>query len=176
MGTVPVPHVWATGEVATASNMNLNDSTVANFLLNKPFAKVRQTSVQSLPNGGFTALQFQTADENSDSMYSSGSPTKLTAQTPGWYDFSGKFALTAATTGGRRGCVLAVNGTQQSGSQVMYAGSVQSASGVLPVFSVFLNANDYAEYQAFQDQGAAQNTDVGSGIGQAYFRGLWVHA
>lgn len=169
MGTVPVMHVFTTGEVVTASNLNNNTVTLAAFVLAVPYCKVRQTANQAISTG--TALSWSTADVNSDSIWSAGAPTRLTSNTPGWYELSGKFECTTGITTGRRGTIPAVNGTQLN--QMLLPG-VQSSAGICPDFPIFLNATDYAELLAFSDV-ASSSTNSGTAIAQAWALLRWAH-
>lgn len=176
MGTVPVMHVWVTGEIVTAANLNADTSTLGNFLLAAPMTFVRQTSFQTLVNSTFPALQWNVADVNSDSSWSIASNTRLTSNTAGWYDVSAAWTLVGTATAGRRITVLAVNGAQLNAGQVSIpAGGLASTSGIAPAHLVFLNSGDYLEIQAFQDSGANQNTGSATAVAQAWCRFRWAH-
>ena len=176
MGTVPVMHVWVTGEIVTAANLNADTSTLGNFLLAPPMSFVRQTSFQTLVNSTFPALQWNVADVNSDSSWTIASNTRLTSNTAGWYEISAAWTLVATATTGRRITVIAVNGSQLNAGQHVTVGTLASASGLLPSHPVFLNAGDYAEIQAFQDSGSNQNTGSATAVAQAWCRFRWAHS
>jgi hypothetical protein len=177
VGTVPVMHVWVTGEIVTAANLNADTSTLGNFLLAAPMTSVRQTAFQTLVNASFPALQWNVADVNSDSSWSSGSNTRLTSNTTGWYEMSAAWTLVGGATAGRRITVIAVNGAQLNAAQISIpAGGLASTSGIAPSHPVFLNSGDYAEIQAFQDSGSNQNTGSATAVAQAWCRFRWVHS
>lgn len=162
MTAVPVPRTWAAGEVITSSRLNANISDVLTFLSNPPVMQIRQTVAQSLTSGAQTALLFDAEDVDSSGMHSTVSnTTRATAVYPGWYQFCGGAGVATGSTG-RRGLRFMTNGASVvAGSPVMYfpasAGQTEIASRTL---LIFLNATDYVEAQAFQDNGGALNTTV----------------
>ncbi len=172
MGSVPVMHVFTTGEVVTASNLNNNTVTLASFVLSPPYSFVRQTSGQNLTSGSFTPLTWSAADKNTDSMWSAGAPTRLTSNTPGWFEYSGAWTLVAGTATGRRLSCPAINGTQVNGGQITVP-AAGSASGICPERPLFMNVTDYMELQALQDSGGTVATGSASAITQAWLRGKW---
>lgn len=176
MGTVPVMHVWVTGEIVTAANLNADTSTLGNFVLAPPYTYVRQTSIETLTNGTFVAMLWNVADVNSDSSWSAGSASRLTSNTAGWYETSAAWTLVGGAVTGRRISMLAVNGSQINAGQHTTVGTLASASGLLPAHPVFLNSGDYLELQAFQDSGSNQNTGSATAVAQAWLKFRWVHS
>jgi hypothetical protein len=81
----PVP----AGSIANASQLNAV-AYACSFLLDKPIALVYDSAgsqaLSTSLNG--TVISFGSAYYNTDGMWSSGSPTKLTIQTPGYYKVS----------------------------------------------------------------------------------------
>jgi len=144
------------GYVATTTDMN-NLSACCTFLLGKPMARAHASGTAQTLTG--TACAFATLDFDTDSMWSSGSNTRLTAQTPGWYKVRYGIISTASgangdawvrsTTGnnnpGGAGITSAVH---WSSSQITFVTSpfgTMSCSGVWPFY---MYVGDYWEVLA----------------------------
>ena len=72
-------------------------------------AAVRRAATTTAASGSTITITFDTADTNTDSMWSAGDPTKLTAQTAGWYVITGHVYWNNSGTGFRQ-VALAING------------------------------------------------------------------
>ena len=82
--TIPTIPAMPAGYVVQAADLN-NLAYAAQFLLTKPATRVHDgVGGQALVTTG-TAIQYSVADFDTDSMWSSGSPTQLTVQTPGFF-------------------------------------------------------------------------------------------
>lgn len=175
MATIPTMHTFATGEVATASNINNNTVSAFAYLSAPPLCCLRQTVAQSLGPSAATALLYDTEDIDSDNGHSTVSNTsRYTSQTAGWYEIEGGWTLVAGTATGRRLSIWAINGTQINGGQsTMVAGT--SATGFGLGRTVFLNVGDYVELQALQDNGGSISTGSATGVVQAFMTTRWVH-
>lgn len=84
------------GSVATATQMN-QLSTACTFLLTKPIVRVHDAAGSLAITGSATAVPFNTSDFDTDGMWSSGSNTILTVQTPGWYKVAYGISFAGAT-------------------------------------------------------------------------------
>lgn len=91
--TIPTLPSLPAGYVATSTDMN-NLSAACTFLLTKPLTRVHDAAGTLAIATSATAVPFNTADYDTDGMWSSGSNTKLTVQTPGWYKVA--YAISAA--------------------------------------------------------------------------------
>jgi len=162
---VPRERTWLVGDALDTTNLNAYISDVLTFLLNKPFAQVRQTVAQNITNATFTALTFTTEDVDDDPAGTTGHSTssntsRFTAVYPGWYLVAGGVVWTGNATS-RRASRWAVNGTAINGSQILAAASIaQNISHAARTMAVYLDVADYVELQAWQDSGGTLATIV----------------
>jgi hypothetical protein len=164
VATVPLPHQFAVGEVATANNVNTYYSGIL-FLENPPLLTMIQgVAVTSIPNSAWTSLGF---DTNTIDTYNGHSTitnnSRYVAQVAGWYRTCGNVSFVANTTG-IRGVRLAVNGTVTNASANYTNPTLVGAVTTMttPTKNVFLNVNDFIEVQAIQTSGGALNTNIGT--------------
>ncbi|MFI6270739.1 hypothetical protein [Micromonospora zamorensis] len=136
-----------------------------NFLVKPPIAKLRQTTIQAIPNATVTPIMFNLADVDTDMDGIGGHSTvtntsRYVARYPGWYWAAGGVSFANNSTGVR---VLswAVNGSMIGGSDILL-NPVTSNSSRLPTRTslVFLAENDYLELRAYQTSGGSLNTAV----------------
>lgn len=172
MATVPVEITWTTGQIVTAAQLNSNLRDAVNFLLTPPLAVLRQTVAQSLATGTFNPITFDTEDFDRDNGHSTVSNTsRYTAQTPGWYEPEGIFAVAPNATN-RRIAKWVVNGTPANAARVDIVTVTQPAGATFsmnaPTRRLFLNTNDYLELYGWQDGAASLNTLV-AGEQASYF-------
>lgn len=80
-----IPTSLPAGYVVTATDLN-NLANACTFLMNKPLAHVHDSLGTQTIGTGATAVQFNVKDLDNDGMYSSGNNTRLTVQTPGFYE------------------------------------------------------------------------------------------
>lgn len=128
----------------------------------KPYARLRQTSVQSISNATYTGLTFTTEDYDSVGGHSTVTNTsRYTAQVAGAYVFGGGAAF-AVNAAGTRSTRWALNGTAIAGTTSPgFDPSVTSVVVARPML-VVLAISDYIELQARQSSGGALNTSVTS--------------
>lgn len=180
MATVPVVPTFTAGSAPTAATLNQLGYAVS-FLLQPPKAVLQQTNVapvsggQSIPVTTATAIIWTVAISNSDSAWSSGSPTRLTAQTPGYYLFEATWQSTAELTASYRGGYFQVttgaNNPGGPGLTTPFGASrvanVTSATGLnytavgSAMISPFLYLADYVEWIAYA--GHAETTGFTDG-------------
>ncbi len=127
-----------------------------------PSARVRRTATQSIPSGGFTAIQLTSETYDHQGLHSTATNnTRLTAPIGGVYLITAN-VFWADNTTGARDLGIAVNG-----AFVAFVGqAATSATSEVPlsVTTVYLmNAGDFAEAKVEQTTGAALNLGVGSG-------------
>ena len=95
--TIPTIPTMPAGYVVQAADMN-NLAYGATFLLTKPIVRVRDAAGSQAVTVTFTSVAFNTKDFDTDGMWSSGSNTLLTIQTPGFYKVSYAVDALAAST------------------------------------------------------------------------------
>lgn len=139
------------------------DADVAAIIADvKPYARLRQTSVQSIPNATYTSVTFTTEDYDSVGGHSTSVNTsRYTAQVAGAYVLGGggSFAVNAS---GVRSCQWALNGTTIPGSTSPGFDPTITSNVVARPMVVVLAIGDYVELRLRQSSGGALNTSVTS--------------
>lgn len=163
-----------TGTTASTSNPGLaptGDNNAAHFLdgtlnYSSPVAsaatscRLRNSSSQSILNSTFTALSFDTADWNVNSMYSGAHPTRITFPTAGKYLVIGQSGFASNATG-RRTLDVWINGATIIGrGETDPNASAQTFVNVNAIVNA--NMNDYAELYAWQNSGGTLGTVQGA--------------
>lgn len=144
------------------------------FALAPPLFRGRQTSVQPLTTGTFTAITWDTEDVDSANGHdTSTNPSRYTAQYAGWYQVSGGVSFANNSTGYRQ-TVWGVNGSLIFD----YFASMGAVNGtgtrsVARTLMVYLAIGDYVELHGWQNGSASLNTEVASGT-QSSINVRWV--
>lgn len=161
MTAVPVTRTFVAGEVVLASYFNTNINGPINFLLAKPIVEARQTTLQTVTTGTWTALTFTTEDVDSSGMHSNVTNTsRFTAVYPGWYLHGGGANWVPNSTS-PRGTFWSVNATGANGSQALEASIATFDAGYAARSKrLFLNVTDYSELFVYQGSGGNLNTSV----------------
>lgn len=94
--TIPTIPVMPAGYVATAADMNALAYGVQ-FMLTKPIVRARDNVGTQAVGTATTTVSWGTTDFDTDGMYSGGTPTRLTIQTPGFYKIT--YMISAAIAG-----------------------------------------------------------------------------
>lgn len=172
MGSVPTARTFVAGEIETAAFMNSLGSAVT-FLLNPPRCSVYMgTTGLALTTGVAAMATFDTEAYDTDNMHSTSSNTsRLTAQTPGLYRFTGQYNFGSNATGTRQ-IALFKNGAAQG----YVAGAGLSAQSALLEITkeIQMAAGDYVELQVTQNSGGTITAPVG--VPYCWFQALWTAA
>lgn len=140
------------------------------FLLTKPITRVHQaTTGESVTTSG-TQINWDTVDFDTDGMWNSGTPSVLSAQTPGFYKIRYLVQLTSTSNIGNAYAFITTGSNNPAGSGVTYqcwgsyAWGVSSysmgASGILPSY---LYAGDKVQVIGYPHMAATTiSTDVAS--------------
>lgn len=152
----------STGDVYTATAHNNIVTNVNNYRVPPACIAYRNTA-QSTTNSTITAVSFTTAGVDTDGMFSAGSPTRITVQTPGIYMVTANLSLDANVTGQRE---LSVVQTSTS-SPTWNIQWLTSSAVVNPTINLYAEmscsaittaiAGDYFTMQAWQNSGGALN-------------------
>jgi hypothetical protein len=143
------PSIFSVGQVLTAADMNTYTNNEA--------VGVQRTTDLSIANSSFTAVTWSSAMFDTDAIWSSGAPTRLTCKTAGIYVVTANVVWQASFNGERIG-YFRVNNTDPNYSYVRQTSN--SASGVSTmVFTahIKLAVNDYVELIIWQSSGGALN-------------------
>jgi hypothetical protein len=160
--TVPTVSAQSPNNPITSALWNTQVEALANWSTRPViFCYWQNTTAQSLPNNAATALAFDTPAADSESCWSSATPSRFNCQVAGWYSISGS-AVFAANATGARTAQIAVNGAAvpYGLGQAAAAASVRTAVSAEAIYH--LNVGDYVEVWATQSSGAALNTAQGS--------------
>lgn len=169
MPAVPETKTTWTNDVDALDTTNLHAylRDPIQFLMNKPAARLRQTSGQTPADNTWTAITFEVEDWDTDPDGIGGHSTvtntsRYTARYPGLYRLAGATVWTSNSTGSR-GARWAVNGSTLNGSEI----SIPTVSGgvaAVPARSmlVTLAEGDYVELEGRQTSGGSLATYVGA--------------
>jgi hypothetical protein len=164
--TIPTIPSLPAGYIVTADDMN-NLAYACTFLTTKPIAHIRDAVGGTSIGTSAVTCQFSVADVDTDGMYSTSHPERLTVQTPGFYKLRYGIALHSESDIRTNAYVVSTSGSNNpAGSGVTsgecwssYSYSFQSgttyatASGVWPFY---LYAGDYLYIRAFADGSTSQ--------------------
>ncbi|MEY9937286.1 hypothetical protein [Streptacidiphilus sp. MAP5-3] len=172
----PVPYQWNVGDVATAALLDAQLYTGLTFLLNPPMFEAVQTATGTLITSSassWTPINFADAAGIIADTYggwSSSTPSRYTAQTPGWYWVSGTICFPNNATG-NRGIRIAKNGNavQGTGTLVGGAASGQDTAIATPLRKIYLNGTgDYIEVHGTQTSGSSLTTAIAGDVDTAF--------
>ena len=125
-----------------------------------PRASVYHSLNQSIPNGTWTTLSFDSEHFDSENIHDpSVDATKLICKTAGTYLIIG-FVYFAANDAGVRSARLLRNGNKAN--EVVINAPFNAYAGVLTSWVTNLSVNDYIQMQAYQTSGGALT--VGSSL------------
>lgn len=135
-----------------------------------PLTKVRRTSNQSVPSATYTTITWQQAVRDTDVMWDSGTPDRITVVTAGTWLLlcCPRFSATA----GQKRIYLTKNGTDITTNTIGITDAGAGASIIQVVLVDVLAAGDQIYARAYQDSGSTQNlqTDVGG----TYLIAFWL--
>jgi hypothetical protein len=139
--------IWPTGGVVPPAN---------------PSTRVYRATAQSIPNTTWTPIQFSTVRYDNGGQWAAGQPTRLTCQVAGTYAVWGAVQFVPSTGGATRAAAIWKNGNYIATGGIQ--GITIPATGGYPMANtptlVQLAVGDYIEIAAYQDSGAALNTNV----------------
>lgn len=158
--TVPVVTPMAAGYTVQSSDMN-NLAAACSFLLGKPCAQVVATTARSgIPaTSGGAATEFDSASFDTDGMWNSNAPRRLTVQTPGYYKVRytvvtenvNVFQTWMESTAGPNNPAGSgvTSGPQLPGYGVGQSGLPSTGSGCAGIWPFYLYPGDYLQVFVF---------------------------
>jgi len=175
MATVPVPHQFAVGEIATADNINTYYSGIS-FLENPPIALIYQNSGQAIPTGtADTTLTFDsTLIDTYNGHSNSVNNSRYTAQVAGWYRANAYCSFGINSTGYRSVGIKKNGSFIQSSVMQGLPGSASWGTFATPTTYVFMNVGDFLEVVVSQTSGGSLTNVVGAPVGPSLTI-AWVH-
>jgi len=167
------PRTYTAGETITSTILNTHVRDNLNGIVSPPYAYVRATTSTTLVSSGWTEISFNTEVVDTDTMYTSGSPTRLTAKTAGLYVISGGFAIGTLAANANVQMRFAINGADIPHAGTSVAAGSASYNAMLSTSCMYQFAvNDYLELRGLPST-ASVNTAVASG-NRAYLQMRWV--
>ncbi len=135
-------------------------ATLLNGAISGPIANLRQATTQTLANGTYTSISFDSEDIDTDNGHSNvTNNTRYTIQRTGYYELSGGVMFAANTTGGRA-TRWTVNGTpvNASSNQVPANAATLLAGVAVRTIIRFCLVADFIELQGYQGSGGNLDT------------------
>lgn len=120
--------------------------------------RVRRAATQSIPNGVDTALIFDTEVHDTDSCWSGSNPSRLYAQTAGYYIAGAGWGNFDSLSGFDVLVQIRRNNYHYLASQSYYRSSTWGATVSVSTGMFYMNAGDYIEAIASHGRGSAMNT------------------
>jgi len=152
------PGTVAAGDVATAAAWNVITNDVISFRdgtgIVPPSASVAAAN-QAIANGTNTDLTFgSTATWDTNTMFSSGSPTRITIKTTGIYIISTQVKFFNGTTGFRYGA-LVVNASTTYVQFDLLTNTTLDPFEITSSEQLVLTANDFLTLRLYHTQGTS---------------------
>lgn len=126
----------------------------------------KNTNTTGILNGVVTPMSFNTVTKDTDTLWSAGQPTRLTARVQGWYVLSGG-TVSSMTAGAAAGveCIMSIRRGGATNLAVNNAFTVVGKNVYINVARViYLNSGDYIEL-TFQHDGAGTTMQVFGNLG-----------
>ena len=155
--TDPAGHVWVTGEVVTAANLNTYVRLNLEALYDAPFCRAFASAAVSVPNLAITALALNSESQDNDGIHSTVTNTsRATPPTAGGYVVTGWVTYAGSTGGSQRTALLRLNGTTKIGQlDEPRNGAAETALSLVALYR--FSGTDYVELCGYQDTGGALN-------------------
>lgn len=172
--TIPVIPSTPAGHIATDGDMNAM-AAACTFLLTKPTVRVHDAAGGLAIGTTATTIPFNTKDYDTDGMWATGTNTRLTIQTPGWYKFrysiatAGSHAVNTkmrSTTGPNNPAGSGVTSGDHWGGYTASLATFVGAGGCSGIWPFYLYAGDFLFVVALAD--AAGNTTNNSVVGSFF--------
>lgn len=135
--------------------------------LTAPLVSVARTSTFSVATNVDTVVPWQTADEDPNSWWDPGVPTRLTCRTPGLYIAMAQVRWPSTTATGVRNSLMLKNGTAPLANSFANQSQPGSTTGDGPTLSygrkVRLLVGEWLALNVYQTSGAAMSLQVNYG-------------
>lgn len=162
MGTIPAVPVFPAGYAAQGAQLAELAAAITWCMSGKPLTELEQRSAQTFTTGTAAAVTWDTKLADRDSGWSSGSSTRYTAQTPGYYLAAAGVSFSASSAGVRIAYFQVTTGsgnpggagnTTQFGDKATTASSTTLTRLSLGMLTPYLYVGDYVEVYAEQTSG-----------------------
>lgn len=158
----------------TISKSTFGDPVLAalNFLANRPHVSVRRDAAQTTPSGTEASVSWDVEEEDTDSMWTSGTPTRITFNTAGVYVVTYTLGITSHATGFRLLSLL-LNGSAAIGVETRPAVNGDNTFISLSRQYKFA-ATNYIEGRFNQNSGTTIGVTAGGGHKWTSLSATWV--
>lgn len=124
-----------------------------------PAFSAYQSTLQSVANGTWTKVQFQTKEFDTNNNFDATTNFRFTPTISGYYQVSGSVQTQSSVNTAVLRCSIYKNGSSfKNGVQVQETTSTKLTSSVVSALIYFNGSTDYVELYVFQDNGLAANT------------------
>lgn len=179
---LPRTDPWLAGDQLAEDEFNELEYAHA-FLLNPPECIIYQNIVQTVSTGSPVEASDMlmlvdteaAASSGTTKMWDSGAATRITIQTPGWYEIEYASAWAVSATNDRRARWVSINNLGFAGEYDEIA-SASIANEGRNMIEWFMNTGDYLKLGIYQSSGSDKTTQV-TGVPwnrRCYLRAKWV--
>ena len=125
---------------------------------NSPMFRVFRSTDQSVGNGSYTKIQYNSENYDTDSAFDSSSNYRFTAPSAGKYYFLAQLQYTSTSDGGQLRGQFYVNGSAFHSSLRMHHTSPNTSDNFMVMADVLsLSASDYVEVYGYQGESGSRN-------------------
>jgi len=143
------PRSWTAGETVTSTILNTHVRDNLNAIASPPYAYVRASNSTTVGASDQVAISFNTEVADTDNMFSSGVPTRLTISTAGLYLITGGWSLSLTASHIAEATIGLNGGLLPHSSQAVIAGATTYNASVSTTCFYRLSAGDYLELYAY---------------------------
>ncbi|WP_371380926.1 hypothetical protein [Sporomusa aerivorans] len=155
------------GKLAMLGNDGKFDpSVIPDGEKNTAVCRVSRSVDQSIPNTVATKVVFDSVEFDSDNMYNTTNPTRITIPSDGVYQIVAQIIYNSQGTGYRAASIM-LNGSINLSGQSSVANGTNTWGGNVGSINK-LQTGDYVELQAFQISGGALNVINDSAQGRPF--------
>jgi len=156
-GTITVGQSGDTISVPSGATLNVAGSSIT-AVDNTPMFRVFRSTDQSISNGAYTKIQYNSENYDADSVFDSSSNYRFTAPSAGKYYFLAQLQYTSTSDGGQLRGQFYVNGSAFHSSLRMQHTSPNTSDNFMVMADVIsLSANDYVEVYGYQGESGSRN-------------------
>jgi hypothetical protein len=162
MATIPTPYTWAHEEIPDFREMEARLTDMVQFLMNPPMIRLRKVAQQNISNATNTALAYDYVEVETENMWDSANPSKVTPITPGWYAGTYGASFVSNVTGYRQLDAIK-NGSANPTMRMKYDPVTGPSVGRgISFLEQFNGTTDYLEVYIYQNSGGSLLTATGS--------------
>ena len=156
-GTITVGQSGDTISVPTGATLSVSGSSVT-AVDNTPMFRVFRSTDQSISNGAYTKIQYNSENYDTDSVFDSSTNYRFTAPSTAKYYFLAQLQYTSTSDGGQLRGQFYVNGSAFHSSLRMQHTSPNTSDNFMVMADVIsLSANDYVEVYGYQSESGSRN-------------------